>query len=134
MKRTRLKPISDKQRARKLLQSGQEELAHAWWLAVVKGKSCILCGKPSRVQGHHVIAAQVLKRLARDRGLDAAALLALLWDVRNGIPVCEREHADHSTAKKRIPRSALPLVALQFAAELDLTWMIERDYPAQDVS
>lgn len=131
MRRSRLRSISDKQRELRAALRGPE--AHAWWLAVVKGKPCAVCGRPDRVQGHHVISQQTLRKVASERGLDVSAVL---WDERNGIPVCESEHSAHTSAKKRIPRSCLPLAAFQFAAELGLTWLIERDYPkiAQDVS
>lgn len=73
------------------------------------------------------MSQQVLQRHARRFGYD---VLALLWDPRNGIPVCERCHSAHTGAKKRIPLSVIPAPALDFAAEIGLDWRVERDYPA----
>jgi ribosomal protein S14 len=126
--RKRLRPISDKQKALRGAQGDAEKaLAHAWWEAVAKNKPCAVCGRPDRVQGHHVLSQQVLRRHARRFGYDA---LALLWDPRNGIPVCERDHSAHTGAMKRIPLAVIPAPALDFADEIGLRWQVERDYPA----
>lgn len=123
----RLKPISEK-RAEALaeLRSRQSPVARAWWQAVAHRKVCAVCGSTHKVQGHHVISQQVLRRLARKHGLD---VLALLWDKRNGVAVCEDCHVAHTTAKKRIPRRCIPLPAQEFAAELGVSYLIEKEYP-----
>jgi 5-methylcytosine-specific restriction endonuclease McrA len=122
-----LRPISDKRRAeREAEKEAQGPLARAWWEAVAKGKSCAVCGRPDRVQGHHVVARQVLRRMAKRYGYD---LLRLLWDPRNGVAVCERCHDAHTTARRRIPRWAIPASAFAFAAEYGLSYVLEREYP-----
>lgn len=73
-----------------------------------------------RLQGHHIIAKQALKK----RGLRL-----YLFDLRNRLTVCEGRHQQHEKALHRIPRSLLPAAALAFAEELDLLHLIERYYP-----
>lgn len=75
------------------------------------------------VQGHHVITQQSLRK----RGLDDR-----LWDVRNGVGVCERAHARHTKAVQRIPYDRLPQAAIDFAVEAGLDWQLERYYPRED--
>jgi 5-methylcytosine-specific restriction endonuclease McrA len=104
----------------------ERDLARRWWESVAKNKPCAVCGRPDRVQGHHVVSQQAIKKVARRFGYD---VLALLWDPRNGIPVCERCHSAHTGAKKRIPLAVIPASAFEFADELGLRWQIERDYP-----
>ena len=128
--RKRLRPASDKQKALRGAQAdAQKALAHSWWEAVAKNRPCAVCGRPDRVQGHHVLSQQVLRRHARRFGYD---VLVLLWDPRNGIPVCEPDHAAHTSAKRRIPLDVIPASAFEFADEIGLRWQVERDYPALD--
>lgn len=123
----RIRPISEKRQAElEAIRAKQGPLALAWYEATAKKKVCVVCGSTHKVQGHHVIAQQVLRRVARKFSYD---VLVLLWDKRNGLAVCRDCHAAHTSAKKRIPRSCIPLPALEFAAELGLTYIIERDYP-----
>lgn len=105
----------------------------AWHKEVVgpplKKKPCVVCGSRINIEGHHVIAKQEIKRIARsgrwefDREQDA------LWDVRNGIPLCDVCHQRHETAFKRVPRNVLPSAALDFAGEMGVDHLIERYYP-----
>jgi hypothetical protein len=59
-----------------------------------------------------------------------------MWDVRNGIPLgsiyagaCHC-HEAHENRSRPIPRSVLPVAALEFAREIDQEWRLERLYPA----
>jgi hypothetical protein len=72
------------------------------------------------LQAHHVISQQALRR----RGLDRE-----LWNVRNGVAVCEQAHRRHTLAVERICYDDLPYAAFQFANEHGLAWMIDRYYP-----
>jgi hypothetical protein len=88
---------------------------------------CVVCHKNkreawaagSRLQAHHVLPAQALKK----RGLHEH-----LWDPRNGVPVCKHDHENHTTAYRRIPRAALPPGAEEFAAELGLQHLLDAQY------
>lgn len=77
-----------------------------------------ICRGP--VQGHHAIEKQALKRRGLHRFLD---------DTRNRVPVCEHRHEQHTTRFKPIPRWVLPASVFEFANELGLGWLIDRDYP-----
>jgi hypothetical protein len=73
-----------------------------------------------QVTGHHIITQQQL----RQHGLELE-----LWNLRNRLPVCDGRHGQHHRASRRIPRSVLPVEALEFAEEHGLTRLIERYYP-----
>lgn len=106
-------------RGRKPVEAIEHELWH-------RGHGpCVVCpaegGKcEGRVQGHHIISKQALKK----RGLHK-----YLWDRRNRLPVCQHRHEQHETKVKPIPRELLPQAALDFATELDLGWWLDRHYP-----
>ena len=72
------------------------------------------------IDAHHVISQETLRKMGRED---------LLWVVENGMPVARRVHQNHENASKRIPRVVVPAVAVAFAEQLGLGWMIERDYP-----
>lgn len=102
---------------------------------------CPVCGKSQLVvefHSHHIIAKQAIKKAVRsivyrDRlnvEEHERLLRRLLWDVRNGLACCKWCHSRHTDAVRRIPRKLLPRFAFEFADELGLRWMIERDYPA----
>lgn len=55
-----------------------------------------------------------------DPTMEHRPLQTLLWDVRNGIAVCETDHAHHTAATRKILASAIPQQAVQFASELRL--------------
>ena len=118
MKRTALKA------RRKPSLSAQERLQAAEWRSGMG--SCQVCryealsGCLGPVQPHHVVEAKTLKK----RGLRE-----YLYDVRNRLPVCEWRHEQHTTRFKPIPRSLIPSSAEEFAAELGLTYLLDRYYP-----
>lgn len=80
----------------------------------------LACSGP--VQGHHVLTQQALRK----RGFEE-----FLWDKRNRLATCEGAHMRHHTRIRPIPRELLPDSAFEFAAELGLTWLLERVYPEQ---
>jgi hypothetical protein len=109
-----------------------------WRVAVYKasGGRCIISGAradgPSdpRFDAHHVLPKGELR---------ARGLLQRVWDPRNGVLLAEREHQRHEGAFLRVPRSKLPAVVWEFAAELDAlagtewaTVRLERIYPRRD--
>jgi 5-methylcytosine-specific restriction endonuclease McrA len=88
--------------------------------------TCAVCGAKGRMDAHHVISQQALKRRAAESGLDP---LLLTGDPANGMPLCRRCHEKHTNAVESIPRHLVPRSAWTFAASLGLTWWIERFYP-----
>ena len=92
--------------------------AHDWWVAVAKGKPCVVCRSTRGVQAHHVIEKQVVKRAGGD-----------VWDKRNGIALCVRDHERHTSAYRRVPRYLVPAAAWEFARELRLERLIKDQYP-----
>lgn len=95
-----------------------------WWSRVIS-TGCLMHDDPvdcaGLLQAHHIITQQALKK----RGLHGR-----LWDVRNGMCLCEQSHRRHTLAVERIPFDRLPERAVAFATELGLDWMLERYYPA----
>ena len=109
-------------------EPAEARAARLWWEAVTgKGKMpCAKCGSAWRIQGHHVIAKQELKRWARAHGVNPSDLL---WDPDCGMPLCEPCHDNHERAHERVPRHLVPPKAVAFAHRLGLDYVIERNYP-----
>lgn len=105
------------------------EAAAAWHNTVMARQNglCAVTGDAA-TDCHHVLQRQVLRRRAQTLGLKPDALH---WDARNGIAVTAAVHANHTLYKKRIPRSVLPEGVFEFAAEYDLTYRLEHDYPEE---
>jgi hypothetical protein len=101
------------------------------WAHHARSKTCAVCGS-ERVQGHHVVTKQQLRKVARAEGLDAGRVL---WDLRNCLALCERHHAAHHSWARRLTLSFVldhcPKVA-QFARELGSDWWLEKEYPEMD--
>lgn len=110
---------------RKRTRSRAESEASEAWHAEVTAAGCAMEGPHyGRVEGHHVIPKQALKREGHGDKL---------WDVRNGVGLCSLHHANHEghVPGGRLPRTLLPSSAFDFAAELGLTWLLDREYPDQ---
>lgn len=107
-------------------------LSETWWRTVTqtpKGewRACMCCGALKvRVEGHHTIKQQTIRREARSRKLDVATWV---WDPRNGVPLCERCHSRHSLAVERVPGYLLPIRVWDFARDLGLEWALEKEHP-----
>lgn len=71
------------------------------------------------VEGHHAITRQALRK----RGL-----AEFQWDRRNRVALCERAHLSHHTRSQPLPYDLLPPAVLEFAADVDLVWLLERVY------
>lgn len=97
---------------------------------------CAVCEQaPSRenpLQAHHVTEKQAIKKVVAALQLgprEAAEKLGrLLWDFRNGLPVCQRCHSRHTGAFRRIPIALVTRKHRQFARELGLEHLIEALY------
>ena len=83
-------------------------------LLAVPGHEC-----EGRVEGHHAITRQALRK----RGLDE-----FQWDRRNRVALCDRAHLSHHTRAQPLPRELLPASVFGFADELGLLWLIDRVY------
>ena len=77
---------------------------------------------------HHVISQQRLKKYARENSLPAMRLLEILTDPRNSIVLCKRHHGNHTVRMERIPMSAIPDAAWEFAKELGLEEELIEEY------
>lgn len=112
------------------------------------------------LDAHHVLAKSVLKRefphgayiyedgsvdrvLAAHRrvispnaeevnGVRVVALDRIVWDPRNGVPVARWHHDQVEQRRRVIPRAVVPVPVEAFAAELGLTWLIDRTYGARE--
>lgn len=101
---------------------------------------CQRCSGPPEdlvVRAHHVVRQQLVRRrvaeLAHTETLTAAESAALLerwlWDVRNGLGVCEGAHRRHHSRRAPIGRWLLPAAVFEFADELGLGYVLDREYP-----
>jgi hypothetical protein len=124
VKRSPLKRTGGLKRKRKERWSGDLAAAVFWHDTVIGPHRCVMPGEHfGPIQGHHVITKSRLKR----EGLSDA-----VWDVRNGVPVCELHHAQHHAHRERLPRELLPAGVFEFAADYGLGWVLDREYPEQE--
>lgn len=105
--------------------SAEEVALRSLWAVALDGAVDAVDGEPGSLvdplEGHHVIPAQALRR----RGYPPS----VIWDVRNRMLLKRSTHHRHTVAVERVPRSALSPANWEFARELGLDWMLERDYP-----
>lgn len=78
-----------------------------------------------RLEGHHILPKQAIRRFATEYQLDA---VRLLWDARNRLVLCRLCHSRHESAFDRVPRSLIPAEAWEFADALGLRWKLEQLY------
>lgn len=98
--------------------------AGRFYREVTRGKRCARCGRSARLEAHHVVPKQTLKReIDNERHVD------VLYDPRNGVALCAICHERHTNASDRLPRSLVPAAAWGFAAEYGFEWIIESQYP-----
>lgn len=77
-------------------------------------------------QAHHILPKATLRDLARRLGFELAVALG---DLRNGLCLCSYHHARHTNFVDRVPRRLLPEGVHDFAAELHIEWLLDREYP-----
>jgi cytochrome c553 len=110
-------------RAKRRPSTNDAEKSAAWHKAVVHPKAtCVVCDRPrraTRLQGHHVISQQVLKRECASLELSVEQTQDILWDHRNGIALCTRCHERHTNAVERIRLARLPARVLEFVHFMD---------------
>jgi hypothetical protein len=112
---------------------GDLPLPQQWWLHVVHGKRCVVCGTKQNLEGHHVIERQVLKRELRGGALIGDrhfSLDELIWHPAGGVAVCELCHVRHTRAIRRIRADELPRLSFKFAELIGLSHRVgDRYYP-----
>lgn len=107
LKRTLLKPVSDKRRAT-APDPVVEAARRAWHLATLADRVCACgCGREGMVEGHHVVYRQQVRKYGGDE-----------WDLRNRLSIAPRCHARHHMGAKKIPLSALRKANVEFARDL----------------
>lgn len=113
------------------------EMAGAWFQAVCHRRAmCVGCGRRGRLQAHHAVDKSWLEKVARTAKLDERQRNALLWDFRNGLPVCTACHEAHTNRSRRLGRAVLSGAQWEFAEAVDAllgtqagTRRLEREYP-----
>lgn len=80
------------------------------------------CGRPASA-AHHVCSKQALRR-----ALPAEVFAVAVMDPRNGLPLCEWCHGQHHAALPRLGRDVLRWCHREFAVELGLGWLLDREY------
>lgn len=117
--------------SRRRLTVPELEAAHRFHEAgLILMPRCAVCGDRS-TEVHHVIDAQKLRseNKTRLRRPDLGLPVIDVYDLRNGLGLCELCHVRHTRALVRVPRRKLRPLNLQFAHEHRLGWFIERFYP-----
>lgn len=130
MKRSSLKPISDKRRERDAVAAAAAREHGGPFRAIIHGERCVVCNRTEAEayeetgwghQAHHAIRQEVLNRLGLEH---------LLWFPDNAVCVCEEPcHRQHSQRQRRILRSQLPARVMRFVAVHGLEVALEREYP-----
>lgn len=91
-------------------------------------------GATNQLQAHHVLAQQHIKAYVRGLQLPAAEarvrLRGLLWDRRNGMALLEECHRRHTLQHRPVRQAALRPEHWQYARELGLVRLLERQYTA----
>jgi hypothetical protein len=95
---------------------------------------CANCGYDGVfLEVHHVLRAELLKRLLGQKGQPCPP--EIVWSPDNALVLCaepapNRCHNRHTLAFRRIPQSALRPENWRFACELDLEWVLRTEYPS----
>lgn len=100
------------------------------WDVKTRASACAICGSKMAVTGHHVIPLRMLKATGVPRGL--------WYDPRNHLPLCmepspRRCHQRHENYVARVPRAVVMAKApgaVDFADEVGLLHVFDREYPA----
>lgn len=113
-----------------------ERAKREYWRLMIVGGGCAMCRHDppaewalrtrhadlARLEAHHVIPKSKLKQEGfRD--------FRIIWDERNGLCLCVFHHGRHTDWVQRVPREILPDGILEFVDELNLGWLLDREYP-----
>lgn len=77
---------------------------------------CAICGAKRRLDAHHILPKQFLKRVERAINMPTGELV---WATSNGMSLCRDCHDRHENAYRRVPRYVLPARAWEFAHYVD---------------
>lgn len=122
-------------------EPGKAEAAAAFYAVVCHaGARCLACGRghdAGRLDAHHAVQAQTLRRIANTAGLEGAERWAVIYDPAIGVPLhgaftrCAA-HERHTSRTATIPRSALPASVIDAAEGLgpEAAAALEREHPA----
>lgn len=86
------------------------------------GRACVVCRGAAAAQAHHAVPKRTI--IARGGAIDL-----LVFDARNGVPVCHRCHEAHENGSRRIPYVCLPGGVVAWAHENGWAWYLDRIYP-----
>lgn len=109
-----------------------EKIVREAWHQAVTRLPCLMCrafpptekqrelfrAEIKRREGHHVVGKRHLKREGVGR----------IWDRDNGVCLCSFHHGRHERGIQRVPLSLLPQHCLDFAEEVGLMHVLEREY------
>jgi 5-methylcytosine-specific restriction endonuclease McrA len=100
-------------------------LARIFHEQVTRGGRCASCGQLGNalcpIEAHHVLEKSGLRRAGHGP--------EVVWDLRNGMPLCRRCHERHTSRVEPVRRRRVPRSAWRFAAQHNLTWLLEQRYP-----
>lgn len=105
-------------------EPGKKEAARAFKLAV--------CGSlDSPLEAHHAVPAQVLKRIAKSKGLTGPAYWAVVYDHTIGVPLEHRTHERHTNRVAVIPGEQIPPRVWERAIVIgpEAVAALEREHP-----
>lgn len=94
-------------------------------------QQCEVCKVKAAVDPHHCVRDQVLERLASRFDWDYQVVR---WDVRNRLWVCRECHATHTDHSSLIPIWVLPMCVFEFARELGIEFILEREYAHEEAA
>lgn len=109
LKRSAIKPISQKRRARPA-DLAAVAAREAWFLATLADRVCACgCGQVGSMDGHHVVLKSHVRKLGGD-----------VWDLRNRLSVFHDHHMahHHGGEQQRLRLAVLRPENLVFAREL----------------
>lgn len=98
--------------------------------AAIRQERCAGCGRLVLDQGeaHHAIPRSALSKLIPDRP-------ELQWDIRNAVLLCRDVcHPRHHIRFEPLAYERLPADVHDFAAELRLTWYVDKVYPRREAA
>src|SRR5688500_7119207 len=113
-------------RGRKPMPTAERRARELFVRAVLAKGTCVLrraddpCGGPC--DPHHIIPKQRLK--AHSSTLSRQERMELVWDPRNGVPVCRHHHHQLSVGFRRLHHLKLPPEAVEFASDHGLAWAL----------
>ena len=98
--------------------------------AAIRQERCAGCGRLVLDQGeaHHAVPKASLRKLFPERP-------EVVWDTRNAVLLCREVcHPRHTVRFEPLPYEKLPADVHAFAAELSITWLVEKLYPRQEAA